>query len=171
MVTFAESNVEPITKNRPEAAKLLLNGHYVKSGDSLVLLVRKFNKGKAFTVDDESFVKLTIEIKKYTLGEALSLESSKIQLYYSSGSSGFVSKGHGVYATSATGTVVVQQKNKGSIKVGLNFTCRAEPAGAFPFESREVRVEGDFVFKEKQLGELSHWIGIPAQSFGKEVYP
>lgn len=171
MVTLAESNIEPITRNRPEDTKLLLNGHYVKSGDGLVLLLRRFEKGKTFTVDDETFEKLTIEIKGYTLDEPIRLDSPNIRFYYSSGSSGFISKGHGVYAKSATGHIVVKAVEKGSIIVGLDLTFWAEPAGPFPFEGREVKMKDEFIFTEKQLVGLSHWIGVPAKSFGEEVYP
>lgn len=171
MISFSESNKKAFNRNRPEPARLLLNGHYVQSGNDLVLLIRKFDKGNIFTVDDETYEKLTIEIKSYTLGEPIQLDSPDIRFYYSSGSSGFVSKGHGVYSASGSGSVVVKKVEKNTIVVDLNLVIWAEPAGPFPFKGRKVQMQGSFSFKEKQLSDLSPWLGVPNPSLGKEVYP
>jgi len=171
MIAFSESEKNTFTGNRPEPAKLLLNGHYVKSGDSLVLLIRRFDKGSVFTLDDEIYEKLTIEIKNYTLGEPIKLGSPDIHFYYSSGSSGFIYKGHGVYSTSGSGNIIVKKVERNTIVVELDFTIWAEPAGPFPFEGRKVQVDGSLSFKEKQVADLTPWLGVPALSLGKEVYP
>ncbi len=171
MIVFSESNRETFTGNRPESVKLLLNGHYIKSGDSLVLLIRRFDKGGVFTIDDEIYEKLTIEIKNYTLGEPVRLASSDIQFYYSSGSSGFISKGHGIYSTSGSGNIVVRKVEKNTIVVELDLTIWTEPAGPFPFKGSKVQMQDLLLFKEKQLADLTPWLGIPDSSFGKEVYP
>ena len=63
--------LESFTTNRTESVKRLLNGHYIKSGNNIVLLVRKFDKGGAFTIDDETYEKITVEIKDYSIGEPI----------------------------------------------------------------------------------------------------
>lgn len=166
-----ENHEETYVKNRPESAKLLLNGHYVKTGDCLVLLFRKFNKGHLFTVDDETYEKLTIEIKNFTVGKSIGIDSHNVRFFYSSGSSSFLSKGHGVYSTSGAGNIVISKIEKNRITVELNLELWAKPAGPFPFEGRKVKLMGSFSFKEKQLVDLSPWLGVPDASMGKEVYP
>lgn len=171
MIAFPESKGDAFSGNRPKSAKLLLNGHYVKAGDSLVLLIRRFDNGCVFTVDDETYEKLTIEIKNYTLGVPIQLGSNDIRFYYSSGSSAFVSKGHGVYSATGSGNVVVNKVEKNRIFVDLDLTILTEPSGTFPFKGREVKIQGSFPFKEKLLPDLSPWLGVPDPSLGKEVYP
>lgn len=167
----SDSEEIPFVGNRKESINLLLNGHYIKAGNSLVLLIRKFDKGSLFSVDDETYEKLTIEIKKYEVGVPMSLNSSNIKTYYSSGSSGFVRKGHGVYADLGKGNITIKKINKNKIVAELDFTARAEPTGVFPHEGRTVVIQDSFVFNEKRIADLTPWLGIPDASLGKEVYP
>ncbi len=159
------------TENRPESTKLLLNGHYVKSGNNLVLLFRRYTTGSIFVIDDEGYEKLTIEIRNYILGKPIRFDSSDIKFYYSSGSSGFVSKGHGVYSTSGSGSLTIRKVERDKITAEIDLTMWARPAGAFPFEGKQVQIRKWVSFEEKNIAELTPWLGIPDSSLGKEVYP
>lgn len=149
----------------------MLNGHYVTSGNNLVLLIRKFDIGSFFTIDDESYEKLTIEIKNYTVGVPIKFDSPDIHFYYSRGSCGFVYKGQGVYSTSGSGNLIIKKVEKDNIVVELDFTSWAEPAGSFPLKGKKIQVHDLLLFKEKKIAELTPWLGIPGSSFGEEVYP
>jgi len=171
MIPFSESDRGELTGSRPDAVKLLLNGHYVRTGKSLVLLIRKFDQGNALTVDDELYEKVTIEIQDYPLGIPIKLDSRDLRLYYSSGSSGHIARGHGVYATSGSGTLVIKAFEKGRIVVDLDLVLWATPTRAFPFDGKEVHVREVLSFEEKKVADLTPWLGIPDSSLGKEVYP
>ncbi len=168
---FSENDKKTIAGNRQESSKLLLNGHYIKPGNNLVLLVRRFDKGSIFTVDDESYEKLTVEIKNYTFDKPIKLSSPDVRFYYSNGSSGFVSKGHGVYSASGSGSIIVKKNKMNKIAVELNLIILAKPAGAFPFEGRTVKIQELLIFKEIQIAGLTPWLGVPGLSLGEEVYP
>lgn len=157
-------------KNRPEGVKLLLNGHYVKSGNNLVLLIRKFDAGKLFTIDDETYEKLTIEIKSFKIGVPVILGSDDISFYYSSGSSGFIHKGHGVYSTGGSGSVTIKEIEENRVVADMDIWVLAKSAGVFSFE-RSIQIRGTFVFNEKRISDLTPWLGVPDPSFGREVYP
>lgn len=171
MIPYSEVDKGSFTSIRPEPAKLLLNGHYVSTGKNLVLLIRQFDKGSPLTIDDEIYEKLTIEIKDYTVGVPMKFDSPDMRFYYSSGSSGHVTRGHGIYATSGSGTLVIKAVEKNRIVVDLDLTMWATPAGAFPFEGRNVHVRELLSFEKKEIAELTPWLGIPDSSLGKEVYP
>jgi len=171
LISFADVDESAFFGKRPEPTKLLLNGHYVTSGNNLVLLIRRYDKGNLFTIDDESYEKLTIEIKKYTVDIPIKFDSPEIHFYYSSGSCGFVSKGHGVYSTSGSGNLIIKKVEEDNIVVKLDFTSWAEPAGSFPFEGKKIKVQGLLSFKEKKVANLTPWLGVPDSSSGKEVYP
>lgn len=157
-------------KNRPEGVKLLLNGHYVKSGTNLVLLMRKFDKGKLFTIDDETYEKLTIEIKNLKIGIPIILGSDDISFHYSKGSIAFIDKGAGVYSTDGTGRITIKDIEGNKIVADIDISVSAKSAGVFPFE-RSISIMGTFVFSEKRVSDLTPWLGIPNPSLGREVYP
>jgi len=67
--------------------------------------------------------------------------------------------------------ITVKKIKKNIVAVELDLEIWTEPAGPFPFEGRKVQVQELLSFKEKQLDDLSFWLGVPAPSVGKEVYP
>jgi len=149
----------------------LLSGHYVEADDNLVLLIRSFDRGSFFSIDDEGYEKLSIEIKSYRIGEPIYLNSPDISFYYSRGSSAFINKGHGVYSASGSGEIIIKRKEKNRLIVKIDLSLNAEPAGAYPFEAEKVEIKGEYIFIEKQVSELTPWLGMPDPSLGKEVYP
>ncbi|MBU2628102.1 MAG: hypothetical protein KKE61_05765, partial [Proteobacteria bacterium] len=114
IVDISQADEFVITSKRSESTKLLLNGHYVKSGESLVFLIRRFEKGNLFVFDDESFEKLTIEIKNYKIGKPIKFGSTVVKFYYSRGNSPFIYKGHGLYSSHGTGYLIIKKQNKNS---------------------------------------------------------
>ncbi len=157
-------------KNRPEGVKLLLNGHYVKSGNNLVLLIRKFNRGSLFTTDRATYEKLTIEIKRFKIGVPLILGSDDLSFYYSKGNIAFIYKGAGMYSTDGSGSVTIKEIEENKIAADIDIWALAKSAGVFSFE-RSIQITGTFVFNEKRISDLTPWLGVPDPSFGREVYP
>lgn len=158
-------------KGRTKEVNLLLSGHYVEPGNDLVLLMRHFCGGDLFAIDDETYEKISIEINDYKIGIPIMLNSDAIRFYYSSGSSGFAYKGHGVYSSTGVGEITIDDINKEGLKVKFNITVLARPAGIFPSKSKEVKINGIYLFRKVNIEELSPWLGTLAPSVGKEVYP
>jgi len=171
LVDNKENEEAKFLRERTEPVRLLLNGHYIKSGDYLVILVRKFDRGNLLAIDDEGYEKLTIEIKRYMIDTPISLDSGDVDFYYSSGSSGFVSRGHGVYATHGTGEITIKDIGRNELLIKMDISLLAKPAGSFPFEERTVHIKEELVVKEMTINRLTPWLGVADPSPGKEVYP
>jgi hypothetical protein len=161
----------PFTEDREEPIRLLLNGHHIKAGSYLILLIRKFDRGSLFSIDDETYEKLTIVLKNFNIDEPIDFNSSSVQIYYSRGSSGFVRKGHGVYADSGKGTITIRKIDINKVIAEIDFKTTAKPAGAFPFESQQIEIQDSFTFSEIEVAGLTPWLGTPSPDIGKEVYP
>jgi hypothetical protein len=95
---------------RDRAIERLLSGHYIESGDKLILLIRKFDKGDSHAVDDETYEKTTLEIENYDDGRTIQIGSPDVKFYYSSGASAFISRGSGVFSSEALGTIAIEKK-------------------------------------------------------------
>lgn len=158
-------------KSRPESIRMLLNGHYVKPGKNLVLLIRRFDRGKLFTIDDEIYEKLTIQIRSFKTGVPISLDSNDISFYYSSGASGFIYKGHGVFSEHGSGEITIRDIENNRIVADIDFSILAKPAGPFPFEDKRIQIRDSFIFRGKRINDLTPWLGLPDPNPGKEVYP
>ena len=152
-------------------AALLLNGHHVRPGSRTVLLIRRFDIGGVLTTDDENYEKISIEINNYSIGVPVAINSTDVFIYYSTGSSGYIYKGHGVYAHSGLGKVTIQSASSTEITAEILFTGSARPAGDFPFEEETIRIHDTVVFKKREFSDLTPWLGTPGKSIGNEVYP
>lgn len=147
---------------------LLVAGHQIESGPHLVLLLRTFEPGHWFTVDDERFDKLTIEVHSYRPRVPIDLPSPDVDLFYSSGSSGFVSKGAGVFSREAHGTLTIVDSDQDHTEVKLDLRISAQPASAaVPMHSREVVKRGQFRFASISPEKLTPWLGKPG--LGREA--
>jgi hypothetical protein len=171
MIPFSDAHTLTATNNRPVFVNYLLNGHYITKGDSIVLIVRRFDTGNFFAIDDEHYEKLTFEIRKYSIGVPMRINSPNIKIYYSSGTSGFISKGHGVFSSYGSGTITIKKAEKHKLVVGVDLFITAKPAGPFPFSDRNIHFQETLSFQEKLLNELTPWLGIPDTKYGHEVYP
>jgi hypothetical protein len=171
LVDYKMDDEAQFLRERKEEVKLLLHGHYIKSGDYLIILLRKFERGSLFAIDDEGYEKLTIEIKEYKSDVPISLSSNDINFYYSSGSSGFISRAHGVYSSHGSGEITIKDIGAGKLFIKMNISLMAKPAGPFPFEERIVKIKEEVVAKEMTIDRLTPWLGVPDPSSGKEVYP
>lgn len=171
MINTSKSENLSIAKNRPEPVKRLLNGHYIESGDSLVFLIRKFDQGKIFSIDDEYFEKLTIEVKNYSIGQPIKIGSSDVSFFYSEGNSGYIYKGHGLYSITGSGQIIINKVGRNTIIAKIDMVISTEPAGIYPPRGRKIEIKDRLIFKEKKIEELTPWLAAPHSSFGKEVYP
>jgi hypothetical protein len=134
-------------------------------------LIRKFDKGKLFTIDDETYEKLTIEIRNLKIGVPITLGSGDIRFYYSTGSCGFIYKGHGLYSTDGSGEITINKVKKNKILANIDLSIVANPAGTFPFEGKRIQIRETLIFDEIRITDLTPWLGVPNPSLGKEVYP
>jgi hypothetical protein len=159
--------------NRNHAIERLLAGHYIESGDKLILLVRKFDKGKLDAIDDETYEKITLEIQSYNEGKPMQMSSPHVKFYYSSGASAFISRGSGVFSSEAFGTIVIEKKEKSRLRVKLDILILTKPAreGTVLIKERSVAIKEDYVLKKISLWQLTPWLGVRHPPYYKEVYP
>jgi hypothetical protein len=158
---------------RDRAIERLLSGHYIESGDKLILLIRKFDKGDSHAVDDEPYEKITLEIGNYDDGGTIQIGSPDVKFYYSSGASAFISRGSGVFSSEALGTIAIEKKNANHLRVKLDIVILAKPAreGTALIKERTVTLKEEYVLKKISLGGLTPWLGMRHPSYYREVYP
>jgi len=157
---------------RNNDTSMLLTGHYIESGTNTVLIIRKYDKGSIFSVDDEIFQKLTIQLDEFEIGTPISASTSGLLINYSKGVSGQIRRGDGRYSTSTRGslTVMKQVENKMEVKIDLQF--EVIPTEAFSILGPiNENINGYYVFKKIKIDDLTPWLGTPGETPGKEVYP
>jgi len=159
---------------RQQEAEALLRGPSVKRGNGTVILMRKFDRGELFTIDDETFEKLTIKIPEGEVGKTMRLPSPEVQVYYSQGASAFVSKGQGLYASAGTGeiTITYKRKNRLGIKLNLQITAKPPTQQAFQaYKEKLVQFAGEYELRKISLDKLTPWLGGSSSSTESGVYP
>lgn len=101
----------------------LLSGHYIDKGNNLVLLVRESDIGSFFTIDDEKYTKISIEIEDCQYGVPIQMESDKIKKFeYSSGNCGFILNGYGVYSNQGHGIITIFDIDNSKLKVKFDIS-------------------------------------------------
>lgn len=114
------------------AIERLLSGHYIESGDNLIILIRKYDRGDPDAVDGETYEKITFAIKNYEEGKPMAVNSPDVRFYYSSGTSAFISRGAGVFSSEASGIIVIEKKSPNRLRIRLDVVLLAKPASEGP---------------------------------------
>ncbi len=151
-IPIAEATKLNISKDKSDPIKNLINGHYIAPGNNLVFLLNQFEVGEKFSVDDEYYKNLTIEIINYTIGEAIEVGSSNLSFFYSEGPTGFIYSGYGYYSNTGYGDITIKEVSMNTIIAELNITILKQSAGVFPEPKRkEVEFKGNYTFKKEEL--------------------
>jgi hypothetical protein len=160
-------------EGRDPAIKRLLAGHYIEGGARLVLLLRTFDQGKPFVIDDETYEKLTVELRSYEIGIPIELSSPEVKLYYSSGGAPWISRASGVFSSEASGTIIIEEKNENHLRLKLQITIPAKPAkgSTVLIQERTVEIKEGYTLQKILLEQLTPWLGMRHPSYYKEVYP
>ncbi len=154
------------------AGRWLVEGHHIRRGGDLVLLMRRYDRGSLFIIDDEGFKKLTIEIPAAELGRSIPVDVPPARLYYSQASSPFVGRGEGFYAARGEGYVTIVRVFERGIEARVDVTVRAaRPPGAAFKHQKDVSISGDFLFTEICLEDLTPWLGSGTDSVLRQAYP
>jgi hypothetical protein len=161
---------------RDPAIERLLAGHYIERGEHLVLLIRAFDEGKSLVIDDETYDKLTLEIRHYELGIPLQLNSPEVKLYYSRGTAAFISRADGVFSSRASGTLVIEEKGESHLLIKIDAEIVPQPARQdLPFLRSEklepVTINAQFALTKIALEDLTPWLGVRHPSYYKEIHP
>lgn len=155
------------TKLRNSSIERLLSGHYIEFGNNLIILIRKFDVGDPDAVDDETYEKITFEIKNYQESKPISVNSPDVKFYYSSGASAFISRGAGVFSSEASGIIVIEKKRPNRLRIKLDVLLLAKPAreGTALIKERTVTLKDEYVLKKISLGQLTPWLGVRRPSY------
>jgi hypothetical protein len=153
------------------------DGNWVAPGSSTVLLLREFDEGAYFTLDDEHFEKLSIELPHARTGDRFGLEDDGVKVLLTNGSAAWAFKG--AYCTAATGSgeiVIVQHRAKRGLltaRLALVLDCEdhvgRSPGGALP-QVRQVRIDGEYEFCEIAYDDLTPWLGRDEDATGYRAF-
>ena len=154
----------------PTVARLLA-GHYVEPGRGLVLLDRRTKSGSLFSVDTQTYEKLTIELARADVGVPINLPGPNVRLFYTSGSTAFVLNAAGFYSVKASGTIVIRRRTADRLTAGLDLVILVVRS-PFPESAPvEVRIKEDRTFTRIDLDNLTPLLGTCQPELGKEVNP
>jgi hypothetical protein len=158
---------------RDAAIERLLAGHYIERGEHLVLLIRAFDEGNPRVIDDETYEKLTVELRSYEIGTPIELSSPEVKLYYSSGGAPWISRASGVFSSEASGKIVIEEKNANHLRLKLQITIPAKQAreSTALIKKRTVEIKEGYTLQKISLEQLTPWLGMRHPSYHKEVYP
>ena len=158
--------------DRDKEINLLLQGHYLEQGKNTILMLRTFDAGEFLGSDDETFQKLSIELQDKRVGVPIDINTHNIKFYYSSGVSGFIYRGHGVYSKDGTGKVTIIDKKGGLLTVDINMKIHTKPAReSVALSEGVVEFKGVYQFRQITIPELTPWLSMPIKDYSKEVYP
>ncbi len=149
---------DDIEKNKA----LLIGGHYLKSGKNLVLIIRKWESGSIFTIDDESYEYFTLELSEFTIGKPISLNSNSVKLYYSTGGSAWVYKGIGSYCSKGKGNIKIISYDNDIIEAEIDAVLM--PKSAWSLQQRQnkrVKINGDYIFSKFVINRSTLWSEHP----------
>lgn len=147
---------------RSEPVRRLLSGHYVKQGESLVVLIRRFDSGDFFATDTQVFEKLSIELPAEPLGKVVPVNAEGVKLYYSRGSSAFAKSGYGAYGTEGWGTVVIERCSESKLRAKLDMDIKVQSAREdVLLQGETVRIHGSYTLDRITLDDITPWLGAP----------
>lgn len=135
MKSASEANARPTMNASP--VDLLWGRHLLEPGAGAVLVIRQLREAPG--VDAGRFTFLTAEVPLQSAQEAIRLPTAGMSFYFSSGAAAWISKGTGVYASSADGTIVFKKNADGHAQVDVRISMVAHSASAifsYPDERR-----------------------------------
>lgn len=152
--------VDPATlKRREHFRRLLLGGHCIDEGNSVVLHLSMFSPSPPMTVDASRFTQITIELPKTPqLGESISFEANELTVYVSRGSAAWTDKGAGFFGNRANGRLDLTRLVQNKISVKGRLVTNAKHATERTTEAVTIELDGDFV--QSQLAELRRCLGF-----------
>lgn len=155
---------------KEKCKNLLLGGHYIISGEKLLILIRKWNPGKLFVVDDEYYEKLTIEIGDINIRGQIDINDGGIKLFYSKGGSSWIHQCAGIYSSEGRGKVTIMNTKKNELKAFIDI--KLVPLSADQFEvQKEIHIDEKYTLKEISVKDLTPWLGLQNPPLYTGGYP
>ena len=162
----------PTSEERPPAVQRLLAGHHIERGRALVLVARTWDPGSFFTIDDEMYTKLTIEIAKYEPDVPLKVPREGLRLFYVHGASAWVRQAAGSSSAEATGTILIHKKDDDRLTAAIDVIVSGrDPTEPLDKTPQDIRIRETRTFSRIQLEDLTPWLGTCYPSPSREVYP
>jgi hypothetical protein len=171
-LTAPEARALGVRGERPLPVRLLLNGHHVQPGRNLVLMIRAFDRGELFALDDDTFEKLTVEISEKDVGKPLSVDSPNVRIYYSRAGCLSAATGLGVYGSRGHGTIAVQPLGTDQLVLSIDVSVELNSARSdVPLREARHEVKGSYKLKRVPLERITPWLGAAGSSIDEEVVP
>lgn len=152
------------------------DGNWIEPGSSTVLLFREYDPGDHFTIDDEKFEKLTVELPHVRTGDRFRLGGEGVRVLLTEGASGWAPGGGYCVASTGTGEVAIVEhsESRGVLvaRLALVLNCESRDR-VWKFPVRQVRVDGEYPFRAIAYDDLTPWLGRDAATGhgGFAVYP
>ena len=139
------------------------DGNWIAIGSTTVLLLREFDPGRFFTKDDEKFKKLSIELPSAGTGDRFRLGDDGVSVLLTEGSSAWAPSGGYCSASAGTGegVIVERDEQRGVIAARLSLVLDCEWQMPTKEPAQQVRIDGEYEFREIGYDELTPWLGHP----------
>jgi len=144
--------------------------HRVQSGHGTILAVRRFDAGNRFTVDDETFLKVTVWLRS-----ALSSKRSVIDLAQSQDAIAVYSRGGSAWPQNtcsgylASGSIAIEQSGR---KYKIKMRSTLDPSGNRGVwdTCHPAPVDVEFLAVQTQVDRLTPWLGSAGAHIYDETY-
>ncbi|MFN8602634.1 MAG: hypothetical protein U0842_19395 [Candidatus Binatia bacterium] len=152
------------------------DGNWIEPGSSTVLLLREYDPGGRFTIDDEKFEKLTVELPYVRAGDRFRLGDQGVRVLLTEGASGWAPGGGYCVASTGTGEIAIvsHSESRGVLvaRLALVLDCESRDR-VWKFPVRQVRVDGEHSFRAIAYDDLAPWLGRDRATGyrGFAVYP
>lgn len=143
-------------------------GHRIKDGEGSVIARRSFAPGPFLSVDQASFLEITIFIpgSKLNAGTEVRIPDSAGVIAFLSTSSSNLPGNTGCFGYGSRGSIKVEGVSKTQVTVAVDIQFRlVNPPGSVG-QCDERMVQGVYVVPRLRIQELSPWQGVA----GKTIY-
>lgn len=155
-----------------DANALPIAMHRLQKGDGVVIGVREFSGGSMFTVDDESFRKMTIFIAESTLASGhYSLTDGNAIAYLSQG--GSAKPSGGCFGRAKDGRVVIKKVDNSSVHLALTASFEMSSPLGWPGTCAPKELDIALEVEKREFEQLTAWEGriTTGTTLGQELFP
>lgn len=147
------ADASPVVEN-PDLEDRQDGQHRIEADSKVVLLMRDWERGDWFNMEDQEYRKLTVELPAVTNGQTFDAQTPGVAIFYSEGRTGWMWQRCG--GTVASGTIAIGSYSDRTLDATLALVITCEPATQ-KMPRRNVAVNGHFRFDRMSIEELGPW--------------